>query len=104
MQEKKDFLGERLFSAIQQSPHIIEKNIVDTVVSGGPAHGLLKAGDAVKSVTIGEKTIVITRQFQFIEALLLVKPGEKFTILVEREGVSTPVEITLALSDFVAQE
>lgn len=83
---------------------IIEKNIVDTVVSGGPAHGLLKAGDAVKSVTIGEKTIVITRQFQFIEALLLVKPGEKFTILVEREGVSTPVEITLALSDFVAQE
>jgi len=68
-EEKKDFLGERLFSAIQQSPHIIEKNIdLDTI--GRITGMIIEIPDEKEIIEILEKPSVLNSRI--VEALSLL--------------------------------
>ncbi len=61
----------------------------------GYAKNLFQVGDIIKSVTIGGKTTVITRQHHMIDALLDARVGKQITITVERDGKTLSVPFTL---------
>lgn len=68
-EEKKDFLGERLFSAIQQSSQIIEKNIdLDTI--GRITGMIIEIPDEKEIIEILEKPSVLNSRI--VEALSLL--------------------------------
>ncbi|MBQ7412181.1 MAG: serine protease [Clostridia bacterium] len=77
---------------------IIEENKVNSVSATGIANGKLVAGDIIKSITVGSKTTNITRQFQFIEALMYAREGDIITVVVDRPGILTTTEKTLQIT------
>ena len=58
----------------------------------------------MKSVKIGDKTYAITRNYRLGELMLNARVGDTITINVLREGVETPVEITLDKDDFITRK
>lgn len=71
---------------------------INSVNKGGLADGILKAGDIVKTLKIGEKKIEITRQYHLIDAMLDVRVGDKITLEIERNGEPKTVTTTITES------
>ncbi len=72
-----------------------EEVTVYEVSAGGLGETILKAGDVVKSITIGEKTIPVTRQHHLIDAMLDVRVGDIVSLVILREGAEVTVSTTL---------
>ena len=68
-----------------------EQIMVYEVTAGGLASPILKAGDVVKSITVGDRTVSVTRQYHLIDAMLDVRVGDNVSITVVRDGVETTV-------------
>lgn len=91
---------------------IVEEITVAEVIKTTTAEGYkpgagqdkLKVGDVLKSVKIGDKTYAITRNYRLGDLMLNVRVGDTITINVLREGVETPVEITLDKDDFITRK
>lgn len=66
--------------------NVIETSIIYEVSESSIAYGKLLVNDIIKSITIGDKTIEVTRQFMLIDSLLNAKIGDIVTITVERDG------------------
>jgi S1-C subfamily serine protease len=79
---------------------ITETSKVAEVTSGSAADGRLKAGDVIKSVTIGGTTTTLTRKYQLIDLMLTVRKGDTIKITVERDGSSQTVEIPFNQSGY----
>lgn len=78
---------------------IKETVAVSEVGANTAAEGKLRAGDVIKSVTVGGKTVSADRMFYIIDAFLGIRAGESVTIEVERNGEKINVDITFTDSD-----
>lgn len=72
-----------------------EEISVYEVGSGGLAEGILKANDVIKSITIGDKTVTVSRQHHLIDAMLDVRVGDTVSILIVRDGTEMTVSTTI---------
>ena len=84
------------------SLRIIETVAVSSVESGSPAYGVLKKGDVLRSVSVGEKTVSITRRHHIIDLMLAVREGDALTITVERAGAPVDLSISIPSSAFIS--
>ncbi len=72
-----------------------EEITVSEVTAGGLGEAILKAGDVVKSITIGENTITVTRRHHLIDAMLDVRVGDTVSLLIVRDGAEESVETVI---------
>jgi pro-apoptotic serine protease NMA111 len=70
--------------------------VVRRNVPEGPADGLLKPGDILLKGGVDKKKLNWLRRFDEVEFLLDNNVGKKIVLLVERNGVSIDIEITVA--------
>ena len=70
------------------------------ITEGSAAEGKLAVNDIILSVTIGEKTIAVTRVHHVIDAMLDARVGDTVTLTVLRNGVETTVSIHLTDEQF----
>ena len=89
------------FDAETHTTRIRESVYVTKVQSGTPAEGLLKTGDALTAVKIGEKTYRIDRSFVFDDVMPTCRVGDVVTVYFVRDDVPGSVEFTLDASAFV---
>ncbi len=78
-----------------------EEISVYEVTAGGLGEDILKADDIVKSITIGETTIAVTRQHHLIDAMLDVRVGDTVTLSIVRDGQEMTVS-TIITEDCLA--
>lgn len=64
----------------------VEEIAVHDVTAGGLGSKMFQSGDIIKSVTIGDKEIEITRQHHLIDAMLDVRVGDTVTNVIVRNG------------------
>lgn len=64
----------------------VEEIAVHDVTAGGLGSKMFQTGDIIKSVTIGDKEIEITRQHHLIDAMLDVRVGDTVTNVIVRNG------------------
>ncbi len=62
---------------------------------GGLGEVILQQNDVLKSITIGEKTVEITRQHHLIDAMLDVRVSDTVTIHIIRAGVEMTVSAVI---------
>ncbi len=72
-----------------------EEITVHEVTAGGLGEAILGAGDVIKSITIGDDTITVTRQHHLIDAMLDVRVGDTVSLVIIRDGVETSVSTTI---------
>ena len=72
-----------------------EEVMVYEVSTGGLGESILKENDIVKAVTIGDKTIEVTRQYHLIDSMLDVREGDAVSLLIVRNGTEMTVSITI---------
>jgi serine protease Do len=72
-----------------------EEVSVYEVSDGGIAKGILEQGDVIKAITIGNKTVTVTRQYHLIDAMLDVRVGDKVSLTIIRNGVEKTVSTTI---------
>ena len=65
------------------------------VGSTSPALNVLKEGDVIRSITIGEKTYEVTRIFHIVDIMLNARVGDTVTIAVVRDGTEQSVSLTI---------
>ncbi len=72
-----------------------EEISVYEVTEGGLGEAILKPGDVIKSITIDDKTISVTRQHHLIDAMLDVRIGDTVSLIIVREGAEMTVSTTI---------
>lgn len=77
---------------------IKEKVRISEVATSGIAYGKLEVGDVIKSITIGERTVSVTRSYHVIDAMLDARVGDVVKIGILRGGVEMTVDITITES------
>ena len=75
-----------IFNSESGTVELYERVKVASVNDGAMAKGKLFENDIIKSITVGGKTIEVTRMFQVIDAMLWARSGEKIAVTVERNG------------------
>ena len=75
--------------------NIMETTIVYEVNTTSVAYGILEANDVIKSVTIRDKTIEVTRQFLLIDSILNAYIGDTVTLVIERNGEQLEKSFTI---------
>ncbi len=73
----------------------VEEISVYEVTSGGLGEAILQANDIIKSITVGEKTIAVTRQHHLIDAMLDVRVGDTVSLVIIRDGVEMTVSTSI---------
>ncbi|MBQ9745100.1 MAG: trypsin-like peptidase domain-containing protein [Clostridia bacterium] len=68
---------------------------VHDVTTGGLGSEILKKDDIIKSVTIGSKTVKVTRQHHIIDAMLDVRVGQTVYIEIIRNGETKTVSTVI---------
>lgn len=66
------------------------------VSSGGMCDGILESGDVIRSITVCERTVEITRQYLLTDAMLDARVGDVVVLEIERGGEAMSVSITIA--------
>lgn len=61
------------------------------VTPGSLGEDIFKEGDIIKSVTIGDRTVTVTRQHHLTDAMLDVRAGDTVSIVIVRDGVEQTV-------------
>ena len=79
-----------------------EEITVYEVSAGGLGEEILKANDVIKSITVGEKTVVITRQYHLIDAMLDVRVGDTVSLVIVRDGEKMTVSTTITEDSLTA--
>lgn len=68
-----------------------EQITVYEITAGGIGEKILKVGDIIKSVTVGDRTVNVTRQYHLIDAMLDLRAGDTILMTVTRDGIDTTV-------------
>lgn len=76
----------------------IERTKIQSVNAGSVVEDYLKAGDIITDITIGGIKTEITRQYQFIDALLTARVNDEITIGYVRNGVKGSTTVTIPQS------
>ena len=84
--------------------HLIkmETVIVESVSNGGLGAKILQKNDVIKSITIGGKTVEVTRTYHLIDAMLDVRVGETVYFSIERGGQTLTVSTVITSDCLVA--
>lgn len=72
---------------------IVEEFTVTKVLTGYAAEQKLLVGDVIESITLGNETVTLTRQFQLGDYLFNVRKGDTVKLGILREGERITVEI-----------
>ncbi len=72
-----------------------EEITVHEVTAGGLSEAILKAGDVVKSITIGDNIITVTRQHHLIDAMLDVRVGDTVSLVIIRDDTEMTVSASI---------
>ena len=80
----------------------VEVAAVAEVLSDGLAVGLIEVGDIIKAITVGGRTVEITRSHQVIDAMLDARGGDSVTVTVERDGTELSFVIVIPADSLVA--
>lgn len=75
---------------------------VAEVVAGSVADGKLMVGDVLKSATLGDATVEITRRHHVIDLMLDARVGDVVKLSVVRDGKEMTVEITVTEAAIIA--
>ncbi len=67
---------------------------IDDLDAGSIGASALKVGDRFISVTVGGKTLAVTRSYHLTESVIHLRPGETITYKVLRDGVEIDVSVT----------
>lgn len=78
-----------------------EDVVITNVQSGSPADGILKTGDVIKSVTLGEKTVIVTQVHKVSELLLAARAGDIVSFRIIRDSSEIKVNVILSEKSFV---
>ncbi len=79
-----------------------EEITVHEVSADSLGEDILKVGDIVKSITIGERTVQITRQHHLIDAMLDVRAGDTVSLVIVRDGADMTVSTVITEGVLVA--
>ncbi len=79
-----------------------EEITVYEVTAGGLGEAILKVGDVIKSITIGDRTVSVTRQHHLIDAMLDVRVGDTVSLVIIRDGVEMTVQTSITEDCFTA--
>jgi len=74
----------------------VEEIMVYEVNTGGLASKILQKGDIISSITLGERTVSVTRQHHLIDAMLDVRVGDTVTIAIKRTVDGTLTDMTVS--------
>ncbi len=80
---------------------ITQKVGVSAVESGAPAYGILQVGDEIISVTLGNRTVTVTRLHHVADLLLDVRAGDTLTFTIKRDGTQMTKSITVSATNMV---
>ncbi len=72
-----------------------EEITVYEVEAGGLGEAILKAGDVIKSITVGDQTVTVSRQHHLIDAMLDVRVGDTVSLTIVRDGTQSTVQTTI---------
>lgn len=76
--------------------HIIEKIQIKGITEGSLADGKFAIDDIIKSVTIGDETVTVTRMYHLIDKMLDARAGDTVVFkVVGTNGVERTVTITI---------
>ena len=74
---------------------VIEEEVtVASVDSGSAAEGILQEGDILRTISLGENSVDITRRYQVIDFMLTVRQGDSVVLTVERDGKQKVLSVT----------
>ena len=79
-----------------------EEIVVYEVSKGGLGEAILKAGDILKTITLGERKVEITRQYHLIDAMLDVRVGDTVYMEIIRNGEEMTVSTVITEGCLVA--
>ena len=99
----RGILGITIETTAYSTTHDSEKGLlvrceeisVHEVTTRGIGETVFKAGDVIKSLTVGNKTINITRQYHLTDAMLDVRVGDTISVLIVRDDAEMTVSITI---------
>ncbi len=80
----------------------LESIKVASVSESGAANGKLLEEDIIQSITVGDKTLQLTKNYMLAETLLSVRAGDSITLQVLRNGKTVKLEIVLSQNIFSA--
>ena len=89
------------FDPDTKTTRIRETVYLTDVQSGKAADGVLKIGDVVTSVRIGDATYPIDRSFVLVDIMLTCRVGDTVTVSYTRDGVPGTAEFVLTESALV---
>ena len=81
---------------------ILETVSVYEIADGSLADGVLQAGDLLVSVSVGDNTTSVTRQYHIIDMMLDVRVGDVVTLNILRADEEKSVSITITENCLVA--
>ena len=87
-----------------ETGHIVkmETVIVDSVSNDGLGAQILQKNDIVRSITIGERQVDVTRTYHLVDAMLDARVGETVYFEIERAGVTQTVSTVITSDCLVA--
>lgn len=80
----------------------VEEIGVYELSEGGLGEEILKVNDIIKSITVGGRTVTVTRQHHLIDAMLDVRVGEMVELVVIRDGEEITVSTVIKEECLVA--
>ena len=76
---------------------IVEKVGVRELLQNGAAYGKLRVNDVILSVTLGEKTVSVTKRHHVVDLLIDARVGDVLTFTVSRQGEEDPVTVSITV-------
>jgi PDZ domain-containing secreted protein len=73
----------------------IEEVVVTDISSGAAVTGVLEVGDVINSITIGGKTMEVTRIHHVVDSMLHARVGDSVKINITRGGETTDVVLQI---------
>lgn len=88
----------KLYTAYDEKTGILksyEEIIAYGVDEGSLSHGLIKVGDIIKNIKIGDMTIEVKRMYNVIDAMLYARVGDEVVTTVIRDGKEVQIKLTI---------
>ena len=80
---------------------IVQKVGVSAVDADSLANGILQVGDEIVSVTLGSRTVAVTRLHHVTDLLLDVRAGDTLTFTIKRDSTQMTKSITVSETNMV---
>lgn len=76
----------------------IEEDVTVYTVEQGQLGAVFEVGDILRSVKIGDREKIITRQHHLIDFMITARVGDEVEFVVLRDGVEQTLKVTITQS------